>query len=195
MLKEGIKEEPDEQPQQPEVKVDPFTKEFREMVFEVQDDEEAAEAQRAMEWFTSFANKKNAQGKAWADVQGEDFDDDESSDEEEEDNHDTYFQDEAEIMADIKEQWAALPKQGEGQEEPKASFEDVARLRENAVVKLKERKAKEQEAKKAKESKTKEGKSKKPKANQVKQGNGKKNSAATSSRKDQVEQNAVNAGA
>ena len=110
MLKEGIKEEPDEQPQQPEVKVDPFTKEFREMVFEVQDNEEAAEAQRAMEWFTSFANKKNAQGKAWADVQGEEFDDDESSDEEEEDNHDTYFQDEAEIMADIKEQWAALAK-------------------------------------------------------------------------------------
>ena len=49
MLKEGIKEEPDEQPRQPEVKVDPFTKEFREMVFEVQDNEEAAEAQRAMD--------------------------------------------------------------------------------------------------------------------------------------------------
>ena len=75
------------------------------------------------------------------------------------------------------------------------SFEDVARLRGNAVGKLKERKAKEKEAKKAKESKTKEGRSKKPKANQVKNGNGKKNSTATSSKKDQVDLNAVKAGA
>ena len=196
MLKEGSKDEPDEQTQQPEVKVDPFTKEFRNRVFDVQDDAEAAEAQRAMDWFTKFANKRNAQGTAWGDHQGEEWDAEESSDEEsDDDNFDEYFQDEAEIMADIKEQWAALPKQGDGKEEPKMTFEDIASLRGIAVGKLKARKAKDKEAKKAKESKTKEGKNRKPKANQVKNGNSKKNSTATSSKKDQVDQNAVKAGA
>ena len=195
MLQEGIKEEPEEQPQEPEVKLDPFTREFKELVFEIDDSEEAAEAQKTMQLLASFANKKKAQGRAWAGADYEDFDADESSDEEEEENHDEYFQDEAEIMADIREQWAALPKQGEGKEEPKMTFEDIASFRGIAVRKLKERKAKDKEAKKTKESKTKEGKSKKPKANQVKNGNGKKNSTATSSKKDQVEQNAVNAGA
>ena len=98
-------------------------------------------------------------------------------------------------MADIKEQSAALPKQGEGEELPNMSIEEHAKFRANAVERLKARKAKEREATKAKGNKTKEGRSKKPKTNQVKNGNGKKKSAATSSRKDQVEQNAVKAGA
>ena len=96
-------------------------------------------------------------------------------------------------MEDIKEQTAALPR--EGDELPKLTIGEHAKFRVNAVERQKEREANEGEARKTKESKAREVKSRRPKTNQVKHGNGKKHSAATSSRKDQVEQNAVKAGA
>ena len=203
MLKEGIKEEPEgDQLQEPEETFDLFTKEAKELVFDTDGSEEAAEAQRALQLVTRYVSKKHEEKRAQGIANGESHDDidiDESSDEEEEEYDDEYFQDEAELMADIKEQSAALPTGGEGEEGQKMTIEQqlnkVAEFRANAVTRLRERKAKEKEAKKTKESKAKEGKIKKPKTNQVNNGNGKKKSVAASSRKDQVEQNAVNAGA
>ena len=87
MLKEGIKEEREDQLKEPEETFDLFSKEAKDIVFETDDSEEGAEAQRALQYVTRYVTKKHeekkAQGNKLADHERyDDIDIDDSSEDE-----------------------------------------------------------------------------------------------------------------